>query len=343
MDKILLTQFSKSSGCGCKIAPSVLAGILGVRLEDKNTNILVGTESFDDAAVIAINNTDCIITTNDFFTPIVNDAFDFGCIAAANAISDVYAMGGKPIAAISILGFPVEKIPAEAVKEIIAGAQHKCKEAGISISGGHSIDAPEPFFGLCVTGTIKKQNIKRNNTAQAGNKLYLTKPLGTGIFSTALKRGLLAEEDYKTFFENASQLNSLGEVLGSLTYITAMTDVTGFGLIGHLVEMAEGSNLCAEITSADVKLLPNLKTYTDKFCIPDNTYRNWNAYEKKVNGITPESFTAFNDPQTNGGLLIAVDEKFEGEFLQLIHESGFNDIHPIGLMKIRDEHIINII
>ena len=343
MDKILLTQFSKSSGCGCKIPPSVLEGILNKQIRKSDSNVLVGIESFDDAAVVAINDTDCLVTTTDFFTPIVNDAFDFGCIAAANAISDIFAMGGKPLTAISILGFPVEKIPAETIREIIAGAEMKCAEAGISISGGHSIDAPEPFFGLCVTGFIKKQNIKRNNTARAGNKIYLTKPLGTGIFSTALKRNLLEEADYKIFFENASALNSIGEILGSLPYITAMTDVTGFGLLGHLTEIAEGSKLSAEIIAQSVPLLNNLKTYADKFCIPDNTYRNWNAYEKKVNGITAETFTTFNDPQTNGGLLITIDSEFEQDFLKVFSDNGFENINAIGVMKTQGEFSINII
>jgi selenide,water dikinase len=330
MDKILLTQFSKSGGCGCKIAPAVLRGILDGQLPgNKNSNILVGFDSFDDAAVVAINETDCIITTTDFFTPIVNDAFDFGRIAAANAISDVYAMGGKPITAISVLGFPVDKIPVEIVREIIAGAQKTCSNAGISIAGGHSIDAPEPFFGLCVTGIIKKQNIKRNNTARAGNKLYLTKPLGTGVYSSAMKKGLLAEEDYKTFFANTSQLNSIGEILGTLPYVNAMTDVTGFGLLGHLTEMCEGSNVSAEIITKNIPLLPNLKTYTDQSCTPGNTYRNWNANENKIQGITPETLLILNDPQTNGGLLIAVEDHFEKEFLEVLSSNNCAN-HCIG-------------
>lgn len=330
MDKILLTQFSKSGGCGCKIAPAVLRNILKDQPKgSSNAAILVGFDTFDDAAVVAINDTDCIITTTDFFTPIVDGAFDFGCIAAANAISDVYAMGGKPITAISVLGFPVDKLPIEIVREIMAGAQKTCRDAGISIAGGHSIDAPEPFFGLCVTGIIKKQNIKRNNTARAGNKLYLTKPLGTGVYSAAMKKGLLADEDYKTFFANTSQLNAIGEILGTLPYVRAMTDVTGFGLLGHLTEMCEGSNVSAEILTQNIPLLPNLKTYTDQSCTPGNTFRNWNANEDKVHGITPETFLILNDPQTNGGLLIAVEEEFETEFMEVL-KSNNCPIHCIG-------------
>lgn len=337
MDKIRLTQFSTSSGCGCKIAPAVLHGILENQFQTNNANVLVGIDSFDDATVIAINETDCIVSTTDFFTPLVNDAFEFGCIAAANAISDVYAMGGKPISAISVLGFPVDKIQPEIIKEIMAGGQSKCKEAGITISGGHSITAPEPFFGLCVTGIIKKENIKRNNTAQAGDKIYLTKPLGTGVFSAALKRDILEESHYKIFFNNASKLNSIGEILGTKPFVHAMTDVTGFGLLGHLVEMSEGSTLSAEITAAKVPLLPNLQAYIEKSCIPASVYRNWNACEKKIHGLLPESFVPFNDPQTNGGLLIAVDPAFEEEFVTTLHNNGMLQVYEIGVMKEQNE------
>jgi len=322
MDKIQLTQFSKSAGCGCKIAPAVLHGILNNQFSGQSTNVLVGTESFDDAAIVAINDHDCIISTTDFFTPIVNDGYDFGQIAAANAISDVYAMGGKPITAISILGFPVDKIPTEVVRAILSGASKKCSEAGIHITGGHSIDAPEPFFGLSVTGIINSKHIKRNNTANAGDIIYITKPLGTGIFSAALKRNQLTEEDYKTFFENAAQLNKIGEILGGFPGVTAMTDVTGFGLLGHLTEMCAGNKLSASINSNAIPLLPNLKTYTDKFCIPDNTYRNWNAYSNSIEGITPETFLHLNDPQTNGGLLIAIAPESEHEFMALLNANN---------------------
>lgn len=342
MDNIRLTQFSKSSGCGCKVAPAVLQGILSNTSSADNKNVLVGIESFDDASVIALNDSDCIITTNDFFTPIVDDAYDFGCIAAANAISDVYAMGGRPISAISILGFPVEKISADIVKKIMEGAQDKCREAGISISGGHSIDAPEPFFGLCVTGTITKNHIKRNNSAKAGDSIFLTKPIGTGIFSTALKRGLLDMADYPAFFKNASTLNSIGANLGQWMYVNAMTDITGFGLLGHLVEICEGSGVSAEIQISKVPLLPNLKKYTDAFCVPDNTYRNWNAIEKKIQGITPESFITFNDPQTNGGLLITIDSQHRDSFVLEMQKQPNFQVFEIGMMLPKNDFCVEL-
>jgi selenide,water dikinase len=339
-EPILLTQFSKSSGCGCKIAPAVLDEILKGKAGDEvQDNLLVGIETKDDAAVLELNETDCIISTTDFFTPIVNDSFDFGMIAAANSISDIYAMGGKPVMAISVLGFPVDKLPVDIARNIIAGASETCRKAGISIAGGHSIDSPEPFFGLCVTGLVKKNHIKRNNTAWPGDIIFITKPLGTGILATALKRGLLKEEDYKTLFANASELNSIGEKLGTFEYIHALTDITGFGLLGHLSELCDGSKLSAEIRISDVPLLSGVQQYRELFCVPDNTYRNWNAVESKVEGITPETFITFNDPQTNGGLLIAVSAEHISDFRKLMNENNIMAAGIGTMIPIREKSI----
>ncbi len=330
-EEIRLTRFSKSSGCGCKIAPAVLDGILGGEtLSVKPGNLLVGIESKDDAAVVALNETDCIISTVDFFTPIVDDPFDFGRIAAANAISDVYSMGGRPLTAISVLGFPVDKLPADMVREIIRGGMDTCRKAGISIAGGHSIDAPEPFFGLSVTGLVTKEHLKRNNTALAGHHLYLTKPLGTGILSAAMKKDLLEENERGLIAEYASRLNNAGELLGQLPFVSAMTDVTGFGLLGHLLEICEGSRLNAEITFTDIPKIAGIDKYIASFCMPDNTYRNWNAWEKKVQGITAASFGILNDPQTNGGLLFTAEPGHEETLKKILESCGNLEWKCIG-------------
>ena len=235
--EIKLTQFSKASGCGCKIAPTVLEEILsGCKQDITFANLLVGNETKDDAAVYELEDGNCIVSTTDFFTPIVDDAFDFGKISATNAISDVYAMGGKPLMAVAILGWPIDKIPTALAQQVIKGAQAICSQAGIPLAGGHSVDTQEPLFGLAVTGIVKKENLKRNNTVKENDVLYLTKPLGIGVLSTALKRGLLHEDDYKTLLKHTTALNTIGEKLGGLTFVNAMTDVTGFGFAGHLPE-----------------------------------------------------------------------------------------------------------
>src|SRR6187401_1552261 len=243
-----LTQYSHGAGCGCKIAPKVLDEILKSNISFPDTkNLLVGNSSKDDAAVYDLENGMALISTTDFFMPIVDDAFDFGRIAAANSISDVYAMGGKPLLAIAILGWPVEKLPVELAQRIIEGGRTVCAEAGIPLAGGHSIDSPEPIFGLAVTGIVSKENLKQNNTAQSGDLIFLTKPLGVGILSTAQKRGLLKEGHLQLMIEQMTMLNKIGEASGKIKGVTAMTDVTGFGLFGHLIEMAESSGVSAEI------------------------------------------------------------------------------------------------
>lgn len=339
MNEIKLTQFSHGAGCGCKIAPAVLDKIL--HSDFKSTNfpkLLVGNESKDDAAVYELDNGTCIISTTDFFMPIVDDAFTFGKIASVNAISDVYAMGGNPTMALAILGWPVNKLPTELAQQVLDGAREICKEAEIPLAGGHSIDSPEPIFGLAVTGTIAKENLKKNNTAKAGDWLYLTKPLGVGIITTAQKREQADAKDLKEAVRIMTELNSLGAQFGKLNYVHAMTDVTGFGLLGHLIEVCEGSGLSAELNYNAVPLIKDLKPYLDRFIYPDNTMRNWQSYEKKVQGIGSESLLTLCDPQTSGGLLVCVDEHHQQEF-----EAKFN-LHPIGkLVKSKPGSVVDVL
>ncbi len=310
--EIKLTQFSKASGCGCKIAPAVLEEILsGCKQDLTFTNLLVGNETKDDAAVYELEDGNCIISTTDFFTPIVDHAFDFGKISATNAISDIYAMGGKPLMAVAILGWPVDKIPTAVAQQVIKGAQAICSMAGIPLAGGHSVDTQEPLFGLAVTGIVKKENLKRNNTVKENDCLYLTKPLGIGILSTALKRGLLNETDYKTLLEHTTNLNSVGEKLGTLFYVNAITDVTGFGFAGHLLEMLSNSGLSAVIQKQAVPLIESAKTFAQQFVFPDNTMRNYNDQAKHIEGMTDLDFIFYCDPQTSGGLLFSVSAEQE--------------------------------
>jgi selenide,water dikinase len=317
-----LTQYSKASGCGCKIAPAVLEEILkGTGQAISFSQLLVGNETKDDAAVFELQNGDCIISTTDFFTPIVDDPFDFGKISACNAISDVYAMGGKPVMAIAILGWPVDKIPLEAAKLVIKGAQDICSAAGIPLAGGHSVDTQEPLFGLAVTGQIRKEHLKKNNTPKEHDILYLTKPLGTGIMSAALKRGLLKPEDYPLLLNTASTLNSIGEKAGLLPYVHAMTDVTGFGFAGHLLEMLEGNNLSAVIEKEKMPVMAHVNEYMSQFIFPDNTTRNFNAQSAHIEGMTDLDFMLYCDPQTSGGLLISVDKQHEADMDDLLNSN----------------------
>lgn len=314
MDDQRLTQFSKGSGCGCKIAPDVLQQMLHGLQPQTHKKLLIGPETKDDAAIYALNDTQALIATTDFFTPIVDDPYDFGRIAATNAISDVYAMGGKPILALSILGWPVDKLPASAAAEVIKGAQEVCESAGFPLAGGHSIDSPEPIFGLAVNGLIDRNHIKTNAGAQAGDLLYLTKPLGIGILATALKKGKLLNNDYYKLIALTTELNSVGEHAGAWPFVHAMTDITGFGLLGHVLELASASTLGARIELQRVPTIEGLQIYLDQFLLPDNVYRNWNAYSQEVQGVTGQEFMYLCDPQTSGGLLLSVDAAASATF-----------------------------
>jgi selenide,water dikinase len=346
--EIKLTQFSRGAGCGCKIAPKVLDEILKSNFSiPDNSKLLVGNSSKDDAAVYNLGNGMALISTTDFFMPIVDDAFDFGRIASANAISDVYAMGGKPILAIAILGWPVEKLSVELAQRVLEGSRTICGAAGISLAGGHSIDSAEPIFGLAVSGLVEIENLKKNNTAKAGDIIFITKSLGVGILSTAQKRGALKEEHLSLMIDQMSQLNNIGEALGKIKGVTAMTDVTGFGLLGHLIEMAEGAGVSAEINYSMLPVAEGVREYLTLRIVPDATYRNWNSYssktafEKGVNVM--EAFNLLPDPQTNGGLLIAVDEASVEEVKTLLKENRFLKFtEPIGCFTAAGEKIITV-
>jgi selenide,water dikinase len=334
MDEIKLTQFSHSSGCGCKIAPDVLEKILkSERQNSVDPKLLVGYGTKDDAAVYDIGNDQALISSVDFFMPIVDDAYDFGRIAAANAISDIYAMGAKPILATAILGWPVNKLPPELAQKVLEGARKICEEAGIPLAGGHSIDALEPIFGLSVNGITKISQIKKNSGAKKDDLIYLTKKIGVGILATALKRGKIKPEHKTILSEQLIQLNKFGERLGPLTYVNAVTDITGFGFLGHLIEMAEGADLSAEINYEKVPMIAGLEEYTSQMIAPDNLYRNWNHAEKKVSNIGPQSFFTLNDPQTNGGLMISIDPSGQKDLESLMKEYGLAEFaFPIGKM-----------
>ncbi len=344
-DPIKLTQYAHGAGCGCKIAPGVLEQILKSNfVAPQYDKLIVGNASKDDAAVFDIGNGQALISTTDFFMPIVDDAFDFGKIASANAISDVYAMGGKPLMAIAILGWPINKLSPELAQQVIDGARTICAEAGIPLAGGHSIDSPEPLFGLAVTGIIALENLKQNNKAKEGDLIYITKKIGVGILTTAEKKGLLKAEHQGVAVKQMMALNKIGEQFGTLNYVNAMTDVTGFGLLGHLIEMAEGANLTAELSYSKVPLIDDLNFYTSQMCVPDNSFRNWSSYDPKVSGITGDSLLTLCDPQTNGGLLITIDEKFKKEFEHVLIKEGLKEFaQPIGVMKNREEKIVSIL
>jgi len=346
MDEIKLTQFSHGAGCGCKIAPQILEQILQSNSSFPNDKkLLVGNSSKDDAAVYDLGNGTALISTTDFFMPIVDDATDFGKIASANAISDVYAMGGKPLLAVAILGWPVEKLPVGLAQKVLEGAREICLQAGIPLAGGHSIDSTEPIFGLAVTGIVNIKNLKQNNTAKEGDYLFLTKPIGVGILATAQKRGLLSDKLLQLLTTQLTSLNSIGEQLGKLNSVTAITDITGFGLLGHLIEMAEGSNLSAEIYYNKLPILDGATDFLKQRIVPDATYRNWNSYSTKVSfdkGVNVlEAFNLLPDPQTNGGLLIAVNSTKIEEVKERFTQNGLqNFIEPIGRFIRKEEKVI---
>ena len=306
-DPVRLTQYCRSAGCGCKIAPSILEEILSFAGTVAHSDrLLVGNDSRDDAAVFDLGNGQAIVSTTDFFMPIVDDPFDFGQIASVNAISDVYAMGGKPLMAIAVLGWPLDKLPPEVAGRVLEGGRAACACAGIPLAGGHSIDSPEPIFGLAVTGQVAVENLKRNDRAVPGCELFLTKPLGVGLVATAQKRGLADQADFERAVKQMIKLNSLGALLGSQPGVKAMTDVSGFGLLGHLTEMCEGSGVSATLDSARVPRLENIDRYIDEGCTSGGTDRNFDSYGPKIGPLTRPQKALLCDPQTSGGLLVAV-------------------------------------
>lgn len=336
-EPIKLTSFSHGGGCGCKIAPGVLSEIL------KNTNgfpvpkeLMVGIETADDAAVYKLNDEQALIATTDFFMPIVDDPFDFGRIAATNAISDVYAMGGTPIMALALVGMPVNKLPIEVIGKIIKGGESICAEAGIPIAGGHTIDSVEPIYGLVVLGLIHPSKVKRNADAKAGDVLVLGKPLGVGVLSAALKKGVLGENGYKAMIENTTKLNKPGKALSELPGVHALTDVTGFGLLGHLLELARGAKLTAKLNMSQIPLLPGVEKLAHDGFFTGASGRNWDAYGKDVllsPNITQPQHTLLTDPQTSGGLLVSCDPGSVDEVLALFRDHGFDHAAVIGEMS----------
>jgi selenide, water dikinase len=329
-----LTRYSHGAGCGCKIAPNVLDSILRTDLV-KNTipQLLVGNEERDDAAVFDLGDGTAIISTTDFFMPIVDDAEDFGRIASVNAISDVYAMGGKPLLAIAILGWPINLIPAEVANKVLEGCRKACAEAGIPLAGGHSIDCPEPVFGLAVTGRLDIAHLKKNGGDTLGCKLFLTKAIGVGILTTAQKKQKLRPEHIHLAPDSMKKLNKVGEVFGKLPYIKAMTDVTGFGLLGHLSEMCEASHTKAILDFEKIPLMDKaiLDDYLAQGCIPGGTLRNWDSYGHKIGTISEYQKQLLADPQTSGGLLVAVSPEHEAEFKAVALAEGF-DLEAFGEM-----------
>lgn len=328
--QVRLTQYSHGAGCGCKISPQVLETILhSEQAKFIDPNLLVGNETRDDAAVYDLGNGTCIISTTDFFMPIVDSPFDFGRIAATNAISDIYAMGGKPIMAIAILGWPVNTLAPAIAREVIEGGRFVCQQAGISLAGGHSIDAPEPIFGLAVTGIVPTEKVKKNSSAQAGCKLYLTKPLGIGVLTTAEKKSLLRPEHQGLAAEVMCQLNNAGSEFSEIAGVTAMTDVTGFGLLGHLSEMCQGADLQATINFQAVPKLPEVENYIAQGCVPGGTARNFASYGHLIGEMPAAWRDLLCDPQTSGGLLLAVRDDAQQAVVGIAERYGIQ-LNVIG-------------
>ncbi|MBU6291082.1 MAG: selenide, water dikinase SelD [Burkholderiales bacterium] len=331
---IRLTSFSHGGGCGCKIAPGLLSDILKQsRGFPVPPQLLVGIETADDAAVYRLNDEQALIATTDFFMPIVDDPFDFGRIAATNAISDVYAMGGTPIMALALVGMPIDKLPVETIGRILAGGETVCAAAGIPIAGGHTIDSVEPIYGLVVMGLVHPNKLKRNADAQAGDKLILGKALGVGVLSAALKKGALDAAGYATMIASTTQLNTPGKALANIDGVHALTDVTGFGLLGHAREMALGAKLRARIKMRAVPVLPHAEQLATEGHITGASARNWAGYHQDITlapNINPLQQALLTDPQTSGGLLVACADEVVADVISLFHSQGFAHASVIG-------------
>ncbi|WP_428424802.1 selenide, water dikinase SelD [Methylibium sp.] len=337
MESIRLTSFSHGGGCGCKIAPGVLADILSRTPAGLiPPELLVGTETADDAAVYRLNDSQALVATTDFFTPIVDEPFDFGRIAATNAISDVYAMGGTPILALALVGMPLDKLPLAVIGRILEGGASVCREAGIPIAGGHSIDVPEPIYGLVALGLVHPERVRRNADAQAGDVLVLGKPLGVGVLSAALKKGRLDAAGYAEMLRLTTQLNRVGSELGALDGVHAMTDVTGFGLAGHLLEVCRGSGLAAEVDLAAVPWIGIAKTYAQEGIVTGASARNWAGYGEQVHlgqAAEPWQRALITDPQTSGGLLVSCAPAALDAVLACFLRAGFAAAAAIGHLR----------
>jgi selenide,water dikinase len=332
--QIRLTSLAHGGGCGCKLAPAVLQQLLSDHpVANPYRQLLVGIETGDDAAVWQLDENTCLIATTDFFMPMVDDPFDFGRIAATNALSDIYAMGGRPIMALAILGMPVDKMPAELVRKILEGGSSVCTSAGIPIAGGHSIDSPEPIYGLAVIGTCRPQDVRRNSDAKAGDAIILTKALGVGVYSAAIKKGLLPPEGYAELIATTTQLNRIGAELEKDAEVHAITDVTGFGLLGHALEMARGSAMAVVIKAGDVPFLPHARSLAESGCVTGASTRNWASYGASV--VLPRPATDWQrnlltDPQTSGGLLIACSPARASAIQRMIVDAGYPFARIVG-------------
>ena len=336
-EKIRLTEFSHGGGCGCKIAPAVLTELLATTpVRGLPEALMVGTQTSDDAAVYKLNESQALVATTDFFTPIVDDPYDFGRIAAANAISDIYAMGAKPIFALAVVGMPVDKLPVSVIQRILAGGESVCHAAGIPVAGGHSIDLLEPIYGLVALGLVHPDKVKRNSSAKAGDLLVLGKPLGIGILSAALKKGNLSDAGYARLVELTIKLNTPGEALADMPGVHALTDVTGFGLAGHLLEILRGSKLGAEIRFDDLPLIAEALDWAKQGTKTGATDRNWQGYGKDVRlpaGAPDWQRAIVTDPQTSGGLLVACAPESEKEVLAEFAKRGFTEARTIGRLS----------
>jgi selenide,water dikinase len=333
-ERIRLTEFSHGGGCGCKIAPAVLSEILAsTPIRGLPKDLLVGTETADDAAVYRLSDSQALVATTDFFTPIVDDPFDFGRIAATNAISDVYAMGARPIFALAIVGMPLEKLPVSVIRKILEGGESVCAAAGIPIAGGHSIDTLEPIYGLVALGTVDPRNVKRNSTARAGDSLILGKPLGIGILSAALKKGKLSQSGYRAMLDWTTRLNTPGEALADMPGVHALTDVTGFGLAGHLLEILRGSKLAGEVNFDAVPVIAEALDWAKQGVATGASERNWKGYGHEV--ALPAGFPEWKrkllcDPQTSGGLLVSCAPAAVAQVLAEFEKRGFAEAKVIG-------------
>ncbi len=331
--EVKLTEYSHGAGCGCKIAPKVLESILeSSREQIKDPRLLVGNSSKDDSAAYDLGNGTSVLSTTDFFMPIVNDPFTFGRIAATNAISDIYAMGGRPLMAISIFGWPIDLLSEEVAREVIDGGRSACEEAGINLAGGHSIDSPEPIFGLSVTGIVENEYLKQNDKAEKDCEIFLTKPLGIGILSTAQKKNKIENNDIDIAVETMCKLNKIGMEIAKLDGVVALTDVTGFGFLGHLLEICESSNISAEIDYSRVPVLPNTRKYMEMGCIPGGTKNNFKNYGDKIDEMTKEQQILLCDAQTSGGLLAVVKRKEVDKFKEIVNNAGY-ELESLGKTK----------
>lgn len=342
MKEIKLTEYSHGAGCGCKIAPAVLDDILKSNIKTSEfPKLLVGNSSKDDAAAFDLGNGSSVLSTTDFFMPITDDPFTFGKIAATNALSDIYAMGGKPLMAISILGWPINVLSAEVASQVVDGGRAVCEDAGIPLAGGHSIDSPEPIFGLAATGIVDNKHLKQNNKAEADCQIFLTKPLGIGILTTAQKRKKIEKSHIDPAIEAMCTLNKVGAEISALEGVVALTDVTGFGLMGHLTEICEGSGVSANVFYDAVPLLPNTKKYLALDCISGGTRNNFASYGHKIAPMTDEQKWILCDAQTSGGLLAVVKTDAVDAFLDIATSVGL-DLQPIGETVTKGDHMVTV-